>query len=332
MAQEKVRWGVLSTAQIGLNKVLPGMRKGKYSEIAAIASRDLARARAAAERLGISKAYGSYEALLADPEIDAIYNPLPIHLHVPWTIRAIEAGKHVLFEKPMALNATEAQQLADAAARHPGLKVMEAFMYRFHPQWIRAKAIVDAGGIGELKTIQSFFSFFNDDGTNIRNRAEVGGGGLLDLGCYNLSLSRFIFGAEPQRVTGIMEYDPRFGTDRLVSGILDFGRGSATFTFGTQLQRYQRVHVFGTTGRVELEIPLNAPTDVPCKLWHGRGDAIEEILVPATDQYTAMADLFARAVLDDTQVPTPLSDGVANMRLIDALKASAGENSWVTLP
>jgi len=318
---------VLSTAQIGLNKVLPGLRRGQYS---AIASRDLARAQAAA-RHDIPKAYGSYEELLADPAIDAVYNPLPIDLHVPWTIRAIEAGKHVLCEKPMAPNATAAQQLADVAAGHPELKVLEAFRYRFHPQWIRAKAIVDVGGIGDLKTIQSFFSFFSDDGANIRNRAEVGGGGLLNLGCYNLSLSRFLFGAEPQRVTGIMEYDPRFGTDRLVSGILDFGRGTATFTFGTQLQRYQRVHIFGTVGRIELEIPLNAPPDVPCTLWHQRGDAIEEIPVSATDQCAAQGDLFARAVPDDTPVPTPLSDGVANMRLIDLLVASATGGTWLTL-
>lgn len=304
---------------------------GQFSEIAAISSRDLATAQAAAARLGIPKAYGSYDELLADPEIDAIYNPLPIHMHVEWSIRAIEAGKHVLCEKAIGLSAAEAEALAAAAARHPHLKVMEAFMYRLHPQWQRAKAIVDEGGIGELKTMNTFFSFFNDDGTNIRNRAEVGGGGLLDLGCYNLSMSRFIFGAEPQRVISTIEYDPRFQTDRLASGILDFGRGTATFTYATQLSRYQRVNIYGTTGRLEIEIPLNAPPDAPCRLWHQRGGEIEEVTFDICDQYTIQGDLFAAAVLNGTPVPTPLTDAVANMKLIDAVIESARRDAWVTL-
>src|SRR5262245_7377782 len=206
----KVRFGVLSTANIGLAKVLPAMQQGQHCEIVAIASRNQETAEAAAERLGIPKAYGSYEALLADPDIDAIYNPLPNHLHVPWSIRAIEAGKHVLCEKPIGLSSAQGQELVDAAARHPHLKVMEAFMYRHHPQWVRAKAIVAEGGVGELRTIQYFFSYYNVDPNNIRNRAEIGGGGLMDIGCYNISLSRFIFGAEPARALGIVEYDPNF--------------------------------------------------------------------------------------------------------------------------
>jgi predicted dehydrogenase len=325
----KVRWGVLSTARIGTEKVIPAMQSGRYCDIVAIASRDLDRARAAADRLGIPKAYGSYEELLADPEIDAIYNPLPNHLHVPWSIRALEAGKHVLCEKPIALTAAEAQKLLDAARERPQLKVMEAFMYRHHPQWQRARQLVADGKIGELRTIQSFFSYHNPDPANIRNIAEFGGGGLMDIGCYTISLSRFIFGAEPRRVCGIMEYDPRFKTDRLTSGVLDFGRGTSTFTCATQLTPYQRVNIFGTEGRVEIEIPFNAPADRPCRMWHQHGSEIHEIVLDVCDQYTIQGDLFSQAVLDDTPVPTPLEDAVANMRVIEALVQSARSGTWV---
>ena len=326
-----VRWGVLSTANIGIAKVLPAMQRGSYCTVAGIASRRVEAARAAATRLGIPKAYGSYEELLADPEIDAVYNPLPNHLHVPWSIKALEAGKHVLCEKPIGLNAREAQDLVAAAARYPHLKVMEAFMYRFHPQWQRAKALVDDRRIGELRTIQSFFSYHLVDPANIRNIASMGGGGLMDIGCYNISLSRFIFGAEPRRVLGTIERDPTFQTDRLTSGILDFERGSATFTCSTQLAPYQRVNIFGTQGRVEIEIPFNAPPDRPCRIWHARDGEIEEITFPVVDQYTIQGDLFAQAILNDSPVPTPLEDAVANMRVIDAIVTSAREGAWLGL-
>jgi len=328
---DKVRWGILSTANIGVAKVIPAMQRGEHCEVTAIASRDLARARAAADSLGIPKAYGSYEELLADPEIDAVYNPMPNHLHVPWSIKALEAGKHVLCEKPIALSAAEAQTLVDAAAARPELKVMEAFMYRHHPQWRRTKELVTSGAIGELRTVQSFFSYFNDDPNNVRNIAEIGGGGLMDIGCYNLSLSRFLFDAEPDRALGIVEYDPRFNTDRLASGILDFGRGTSTFTCSTQLAGYQRVNIFGTEGRIEIEIPFNAPPDRPTRIWHQRGGTIEEITFPICDQYTIQGDLFALAVLNNTPVPTPLSDAVANMRAIEAIVRSGKEGGWVTL-
>ena len=325
----KIRWGVLSTANIGVAKVLPAMQRGTFCEVTAIASRDLAKAQATAKQLGIPKAYGSYEDLLADPEIDAIYNPLPNHLHVPWSIKAIEAGKHVLCEKPIALTTAEAQTLADAAKQHPQLKVMEAFMYRHHPQWQRARQIVGAGGIGELRTIQSFFSYYNDDPGNIRNQADIGGGGLMDIGCYNISISRFIFNAEPQRVCGIVEYDPQLKTDRLASGILDFGSGTATFTCSTQLASYQRAHIFGDTGRIEIEIPFNAPPDQPCKIWHQHAGGTEEIVFDVCDQYTLQGDALARAILDDTPVPTPIKDAVANMAVIEALVRSAKSGTWV---
>jgi predicted dehydrogenase len=325
----KIRWGVLSTANIGVAKVLPAMQRGAHCEIAAIASRDLAKAREVAAQLSIGQAYGSYEELLADPTIQAIYNPLPNHLHVPWSIKALEAGKHVLCEKPIGLSAAEARELADAAKQHPRLKVMEAFMYRHHPQWLRARQIVNEGGIGELRTVHSFFSYFNDDPGNIRNQADIGGGGLMDIGCYNISLSRFIFASEPTRVCGLIEYDPQLKTDRLASGMLDFGRGTATFTCSTQLASYQRVNIFGTTGRIEIEIPFNAPPDRPCKLWHQQPGGTQEIVFDVVDQYTLQGDLFARAILDDTPVPTPIEDAVANMQVLDALVRSAKSATWV---
>jgi predicted dehydrogenase len=325
----KVRWGVLSTAHIGTGKVIPAMQRCTYGEVAAIASRDPVRGRQVADRLGIPTVYGSYEELLADQTLDAIYNPLPNHLHVPWTIKALEAGKHVLCEKPIALTADEAAHLAAVAGAHPDLKVMEAFMYRHHPQWQRARQLVTEGAIGRLQTIQTFFSYYLDDPTNIRNRADIGGGALMDIGCYAISLARFVFDAEPARVCGLMERDPQFGTDRLVSAILDFGEGTATFTCGTQLTSYQRVNIFGSTGRVEIEIPFNAPPDRPCKIWHQHGDDVTEITLDICDQYTIQADLFARAVLDGTAVPTPLTDAVANMRVIDAVVESARTGAWV---
>lgn len=324
----KLRIGILSTANIGMKKVTPAMQRGQHTEVVAIASRTQARADAAAKQLGIPAAHGSYEALLADPNVDAIYNPLPNHGHVPWSIRAIQAGKHVLCEKPIALTSAEAGALIAAAKQHPRIKVMEAFMYRHHPQWIRAKQIVAEGGIGALRTVHSFFSYYNADPANVRNKAEIGGGGLMDIGCYNISLSRFLFGAEPARVVGLVEFDPTFKTDRLASGMLDFGAGTATFTCSTQLSSYQRVNIYGTEGRVEIEIPFNAPPDKPCRIWHQRGSDVTEIVFPVCDQYTLQGDAFALAVLNDTPVPTPLEDALANMRVLERVLQSARENRW----
>ena len=329
---KKVRWGIISTANIGVVKVIPAMQRGQFSEVTAIASRDQRKADAAARALGIAKAYGSYEALLADPEVDAVYNPTPNHLHVPLSVRAIEAGKHVLVEKPVALDAAEAILLQREAARHPRIKVMEAFMYRFHPQWVRAKALVDEGAIGELRTIQTCFSYYGDDPMNVRNQKDLGGGGgLMDIGCYPISLSRWIWGSEPTRVVGTVEVHPSFGVDVLASGLMDFGRGTATFTVGTLITPFQRVTIFGTEGSVEIEIPFNALPNGPHKLWHRRGSALTTHEVGHHDQYTSQGDVLSRAILDDAPVPTPLDDAVANMRVIDAMFKSAGERAWVQL-
>lgn len=326
---DKVRWGIISTAKIGTNRVIAAMQKGEFCDITAIASRKLESAQEAAAKLGIPKAYGSYEELLADPEIDAIYNPLPNDMHVPWSIKALEAGKHVLCEKPIAMTTAQAQELAEAGQKYPHLKLMEAFMYRHNLQWQAVRRLVQEGKIGELKTIQSFFSYFLDDPNNIRNIPENGGGGLMDIGCYNISVARFIFGSEPQRVLGLVEFDPRLKTDRLSSAILDFGTGHATFTCSTQLANYQRVNIFGTTGRIEIEIPFNAPEDRPCRVWFQNGPKTEELDLPIADQYTIQGDLFSQAILNDTPVPTPIQDAVENMRVIEAVLESSRTKAWV---
>ena len=326
---ERVRWGVLSTARIGVETVIPAMREGQFCDVVAIASRSARAAQEAATRLGLAKAYDSYEEMLADPEIDAIYNPLPNHLHIPWSIKALEAGKHVLCEKPIAVTVAEGRRLAEAAARYPQLKVMEAFMYRFHPQWQRALALVREGRLGDLRAVQTFFSYYLDDSNNIRNQRDAGGGALLDIGCYAISVPRFLFAAEPQRVCGVIEDDPRFQTDRLVSGVLEFDQGTATFTCGTQLSPHQRVTIVGTRGLIEIEIPFNAPSDRPCRLWLRQADSQEEILLPVSNQYTLQGDAFARAILDNTAAPTPLSDALANLRVVEAIRESAALGRWV---
>jgi predicted dehydrogenase len=325
----KVRWGVLSTAKIGVKQVLPAMQRGQYCAIVGIASRSLDEAQAAAAELGIPRAYGAYEELLADPEIEAVYIPLPNHLHVPWSIRALEAGKHVLCEKPIGLSSQEAEQLVEAAARHPELKVMEAFMYRFHPQWQWARRLVQEGKIGELRVVQAFFSYHNVDAGNIRNRPEMGGGGLMDIGCYCISVSRWLFEAEPNRVMGWLEMDPRFGVDRLASGILDFGRGRSTWTCSTQLAPYQRVNVLGTEGCIAIEIPFNPPADGPSRIWYEGALGREEILIDPANHYTLQGDLFSLAVLKGTEVPAPLADAVANMKVIEAVVQSHKAGGWV---
>ena len=325
----KVRWGILSTARIGIQKVIPAMQKGRLSEITAIASRDVKRAQKAAGNLKIPRFYGSYQELLNDPDIDAIYNPLPNHLHVPLTVEAIRAGKHVLCEKPIALSAAEASSLLAVSRDHPKIKAMEAFMYRFHPQWQTARQMVIDGKIGRLQSIQSVFSYYNDDPANIRNKPETGGGGLMDIGCYCISLARFIFSAEPEKIFGQMVLDPEFKTDHLCNGILVFQNGSTSFTCATRMMPYQRVNIFGTNGRLEIEIPFNAPPDKPCRIFFQNDLEFREISFPVCDQYTLQGDLFSQAVLEDKPVPTPLEDAVANMKVLELIRQSAKTGKWM---
>jgi predicted dehydrogenase len=330
----KVRWGVLGVASIATRKVVPAMQRGEWSTIAAIASRDLAKAQNAAQSMGIPKAYGSYEELIADPEIEAIYNPLPNHLHVPWSVKAAEAGKHVLCEKPLSMDTAEAKILLDVR-NCTGVKIGEAFMVRTHPQWLRTRDLIREGRIGELRTIDTHFSYFNRDPKNPRNVLEWGGGALLDIGCYPINLSRFIFGGEPTRVLGIVERDPEFKTDRLASGIMDFPSGQSSFTCGTQLAYSQRMIFTGTKARLSVEIPFNAPNDRPCRLLiddgrdlFGGGASVETI--PTCDQYTVQGDAFSRAIREDGDVPVPLEDAIRNMAVIDAVFRSGESGRWET--
>lgn len=281
--------------------------------------------------MGIPKTFGSYEDLLSDPEVDVVYIPLPNDQHVEWTLNALKAGKHVLCEKPIGLDYADARRLENAAKDFPHLKLMEAFMYRHHPQWRKVKELVDDHTIGEIRGIHSLYSYFNDDASNIRNKIENGGGAMLDIGCYCTSLSRFIFGREPKRVLGRVEFDPQTKIDRYSSGTLDFDSGIATFTCGTQLQPYQRVNILGTRGRIEIEIPFNAPNDRPSRIWLQKGGAVEEILFDICDQYTIQADLFAEAIMTNGDVPTPIHDGIANMKVIDSVIESSKRGEWIDL-
>lgn len=329
---KKLRWGVLSTANIGVRKVLPAMQLGTYSTVDAIASRDLSRARAVAASLGIARSYGSYEELLADPEIDAIYNPLPNQLHVPWTIKAAEAGKHVLCEKPLSLTVAEAQTLLKVRAQ-TGVQIGEAFMIRSHPQWQRVRELLGQGRIGELRAVAGFFSYFNVDAANIRNQVENGGGALLDIGCYLIHTARYGFGEEPVRVVAAIDRDPEMKTDRLTSAVMEFPSGHAIFTCSTQLVAFQKVQFLGTRGRIEVEIPFNAPPDRPTRILvdttgdlSGSGMTTETF--PVCDQYTRQGDDFSRAVLEDGQVPVPLEEAILNMGVIEAVFESASTGQW----
>jgi predicted dehydrogenase len=331
MAERKIRWGIISTALIGTKKVIPGMQRSKRGTVDAIASRDISRAKAAAKELGIAKAYGSYEELLADPDIDAVYNPLPNNLHVDWTIKAVEAGKHVLCEKPIGMNAKDAERLkGHAGKRH----IMEAFMVRFHPQWLRACELIRSGRIGELRAVQVFFAYDNRDPKNIRNIVETGGGGLLDIGCYGVVAGRFSFEAEPARVVSMIERDAVFGTDRLASVIADFGGGrQLTFTVSTQLGAHQRATLAGTRGRIEILIPFNAPQMEATKILIDDGSGLggassKEETFPPVDQYAEEADAFARAVLGEAELPYGVDDAVRNMKILDAIFRSEKSGKW----
>ena len=322
-----VRWGVLSTASIAVDKVIPGIQKATGCEVVAIGSRDGARARDVAGRMGIERAHDSYEALLADADVDAVYIPLPNHLHQRWTIAAARAGKHVLCEKPLALTADEAQGMVDAC-RDAGVLLMEAFMYRLHPSWTRVRELIAGGRIGRLRAVDSWFSFFNDDPANIRNIREAGGGALYDVGCYCVNLSRMLFGSEPQRVEAAIVRDPASGVDTLTSGLLAFGDGVATFGCSTRTEPDQRVDIYGSTGRISIGIPFNIPPDRPTRVFLTAGGdppvapATETLVFDTADPYTVEAERFAAAVRAGGPVPTPPDDAVANLRVIERLFAA----------
>ena len=324
-----LRWGILSTASIATEKVIPGILAAERCEIVAIGSRDEERARATAGRYAIPRVHGSYEALLADPEVDAVYIPLPNHLHAEWTLAAARAGKHVLCEKPLAMTAGDAERMIEGC-RAEGVLLMEAFMYRLHPSWVAVRELVASGRIGRLVAIDSWFSYYNDDAANIRNIRAYGGGALFDIGCYAVNLSRMLFGEEPGRVAATVVRDPRSGVDTLTSAILEFAEGVASFTCTIRAEDDQRVDVYGTEGRISIGIPFNIPPDRPTHVYVAAGGdppvspAVETMTFAAADPYAVEAARFAAAVLDGVPLPTPVEDAVANLRVIERLLA-AGE-------
>lgn len=325
----KLRWGVLSTAKIGRTKVIPAIQTSNLGEVVAICSRELTSAQQAAVELGIAKAYGSYEELLADPEIDAIYNPLPNHLHVPWSVKALNAGKHVLCEKPLGLNAADLQPLLDAATANPQLKVMEAFMYRFHPQWQKALQLVQQGQIGKVRQVHSHFSYNNHEPENIRNAIAMGGGALMDIGCYCISLARLLYQSEPLRVLGQIKTYPGYEVDCFVSGILEFAEGTATFNASTKVEGNQYMEASGEAGGLRIAVPFSPLGDAATQIEIKHSGQTEIIELAPSDQYREMADAFAQSVFQQTGVPTPLGDALANMRVIDSVFASAAQGKWV---
>jgi len=329
---ERVKWGVLGAANIALKKVIPGMQRAEWCEISALASRDAAKARRAAAELDIPKAYGSYEELLADPEIEAIYNPLPNRLHVPWTIKAAEAGKHVLCEKPIGLSVQDVMPLLEVRAR-TGVKIEEAFMVRTHPQWIRVLELIRSDRIGQVRSVVGQFSYDNPDPHNIRNIAELGGGGLMDIGCYLILFSRLIFQDEPRRVVALIQEDAANGTDVLTSALLDFRKGQSAINCSTRMTPFQRIQIMGTRGRIEVQIPVNAPADRACRILIDDGSDLfgsgaETIEFEVCDQYTIQGDLFARSIREDREPIISLEESIRNMAVIDAIFASARSGQW----
>ena len=317
-----VAWGVLGTGRIGLTRALPGMKKSACCDIRAVASRSAERGRAFAQALSIPRVHDSYEALIADPDIEAIYNALPNHLHVTYAIKAAEAGKHVLCEKPIALTAGEACALRAVAGR---ALIMEAFMVRFHPQWLLARDWLRDGRIGRLATVQMAFSYNNPDAANIRNQADIGGGALYDIGCYAIVAGRFFFGVEPTRGVALVDRDPAFRTDRVTSALVDFGEGRRLdFTVSTQCVPHQRIQLIGTKGRIELHIPVNPPQGAKTRLSIDDGSSLEGTgvvteTVSESDQYMLQGEAFSRAVRGEIALPYGVEDAIANMRVIDAL-------------
>jgi predicted dehydrogenase len=328
----KVKWGILGVANIAVKKVIPAMQRGQWSEITAIASRDLAKARTAAQQLNIAKAYGSYEELIADPEIEAIYNPLPNNLHVEWTIKAAESGKHVLVEKPISMTVAQALPLLEVRDQ-TGVKIEEAFMVRTNPQWVATLDMIREGRIGEVRSIAGFFSYNNQDPNNIRNNRETGGGGLMDIGCYMIFFARLIFGTEPTRVVSLIDEHPETRTDILTSALMDFPAGHATFTCSTRVTPYQRVQIVGTTGRIEVQIPVNAPPDQSLKVFVDDGSdltggSIQTFQFEPCDQYTVQGDLFSQAIRENKDPVLSLEDSIRNMAVIEAIFKSAKSGSW----
>ena len=275
----------------------------------------------------ISRSYGSYEELLADKEVEAVYIPLPNNLHAEWVKKCADAGKHVLCEKPFALDARQAEE-AIRYAEKKGVLVMEGSMYRLHPQWKRAREIVKAGELGIIHAVHVFFTYMLTDLTNIRNILAAGGGGIPDIGYYAVSSVRFLMGREPNRVVSLVSRHPQSGTDVLSSGILDFGQARALFTVGTQTYPVQKVHVVGSDGEMTVHLPFNAYPDVPMRVSISTGVGSRDYFSPPTDQYAVLFEAFSSAIRGEGQIPTPSQDAIDNMKVLDMLFRSEKSRSW----
>lgn len=334
MNKRKISWGVLSTAKIGMEKVIPAMLQCDNLEIAGIASRNKKDAEDAAGKLGIPKSFGSYEDLLEDSEIEAIYIPLPNHLHYEWTKKAIEKGKHVLCEKPMTLKKAEISELIALRDKY-NVKVGEAFMVHTHPQWVDTVSRIKNGELGKLRAIQGFFSYYKTDPDNIRNIHEYGGGAMWDIGCYPIHTSRFAFGEEPLRVLSLIDRDPKLKIDRLGSIILDYPSGQCVFTVSTQLVAYQKMMFFGDERTLEMEIPFNAPNDRKCSVFSDDGNLFltnrKEKLFDVCDQYKVQGEVFSEAIISDCDVPVSLEDAYKNTSVIEAIFESEKNRSWIDI-
>jgi predicted dehydrogenase len=322
-----VKWGVLGVSNHFVKRVLLPLEASPLVDLYALASRGAERAEVAARRYGIKAAYGSYKELLADPEVEAVYIPLPNHLHGEYIRLAAEAGKHILCEKPLALNAGEAAE-SIACAEAGGVRLMEAFMYRFHPQWVRAYELVRCGEIGALQFIHTSFSYHLTDPENIRARLETGGGALRDIGCYAVSAARYLSEKEPLRVVSLNVRDAKGGTDILSSGMLDFGSCRSLFTTATRSFPAQRVDIHGSGGSMTVQLPFNTYPDVPAVLTVRTSVGVRDILCGPADQYALQFEAFSRALREGAPVPTPPQDAVRNQAVLDALFRSEETGGW----
>jgi len=333
MNKQKIRWGVLGCASIAKRSVVPGIQGSEFNEVRAIASRSLETAQATANELNIPLAYGSYEELINDQELDAIYIPLPNQLHKEWTIKAMKAGKHVLCEKPIALTHKEAEEML-LVSKEMNVIAAEAFMYRYHPRYERIKQLIDDGVIGDLRLIKGSFTFNNGDSTeNVRFVKEWGGGSLYDVGCYPISAARYLLGREPIAATmQAMFSEKHGGVDMMAAGLVEFpGDVSLLFDCGMWAAFRNPLEILGTKGRIEIPHAFLGKNENEGNYYVHTDHGVEEIKAEYLDTYALQADAIARAIYGEQSLPFPLDDAIANMKVLEACLQSAENGTRVTL-
>lgn len=327
---KKLNIGILGISNHFIKRIILPLSNSRNCIPYAIASREPAKARETASEFHISVAHKNYQSLLDDANIDAVYIPLPNHLHAEWVVKALHAGKPVLCEKPLAMDLQQTEMLTEVSEK-TGVPLMEAFMYRFHPSWIHTRNMIRTNQLGKINYIHTAFSYNNPSPVNIRNIAAYGGGALMDIGCYAISAPRFLLGQEPVRVVSHTTLHPEFGTDMHTSGLLDFGETRASFHVSTLSEPFQKVDIIGTAGSVTIPVPFNTYVDTPSSIVVNSGMGMREIVFPVCDPYQLMFEAFADALLSGTPVPLPLSDAVNNMRVIDAVRESIQTNAFISL-